>query len=77
MCLFDSDRQQQRQQPPLSGILGGAGGFANGLFSQMQQAVPALPPISWRRYDIPQDEPLQLISFYDRLRNEIDEWLKL
>lgn len=69
-------------QQNFMGLFGGLGGSANGsnpFFGQgqMQQQqeqranTATMPALQWRRYE---SEPL---SFFDRLRNEIDEWLKL
>jgi hypothetical protein len=59
---------------PLGSLLGGQQ-------SQMQQPMPLGifgPSPTWCDFFTPSNKPHEVyVSFYDRLRNEIDDWIKL
>ncbi len=60
-----------QQLSPLLGSLGSLGQFTP------QQLVPVAPQQTWDDFRSRCIAPNKQISFYDKLRNEIDEWLKL
>ncbi len=79
--LAGQQAMQAQQSVSLAGLLGGSAGVLGGILQQQ-----GLHPLSlsntkanlWPEYKLNKAEiPVVPISFFDALRNEIDEWLKL